>query len=48
MTAPIEQAAERVSALARDYRPPSFAHVPDPDSGILLCAFAHRSGYPGR
>ena len=48
MTAPIEQAAERVSALAREYRPPSFAHVPDPDSAIFLCAVDHRTGYRGR
>ena len=48
MTSPIEQAAERVSVLARDYEPPSFEHVPGPDSAIFLCAVDHRTGYRGR
>lgn len=48
MTSPIEQAAERVSALAREYIPPSFEHVPDADSAIFLCAVDHRTGYRGR
>lgn len=31
--------------LARSYRPPAFAHVPDPDAAIFLCAVDHRTGY---
>jgi hypothetical protein len=38
-------AAERVCELIRDYSPPSFDHVPDPDAAIFLCAVDHRTGY---
>jgi hypothetical protein len=38
-------AAERVRALAGEYVPPAFEHVPDPDAAIFLCAIDHRSGY---
>jgi hypothetical protein len=44
---PIERVAERVRELAADYGPPTFAHVPDPDSAIFLCAIDHRTGYQG-
>jgi hypothetical protein len=37
--------AERVRALAADYEPPDFAHVPDPDAALFLCAIDHRTGY---
>ena len=37
--------AERVRALAADYEPPGFAHVPDPDAALFLCAVDHRTGY---
>jgi hypothetical protein len=37
--------AERVRALAADYEPPGFEHVPDPDAAIFLCAVDHRTGY---
>ena len=40
--------AERVRALAADYEPPSFAHVPDPDAALFLCAVDHRTGYRSR
>jgi hypothetical protein len=40
--------AERVRELAAAYEPPSFAHVPDPDAAIFLCAIDHRTGYRGR
>jgi 4-hydroxybenzoate polyprenyltransferase len=40
--------AARVSELAVDYSPPSFAHVPDPDAALFLCAVDHRTGYRGR
>ena len=36
---------ERVRELALDYRPPDFAHVPDPDAGLFLCAVDHKTGY---
>ena len=37
--------AERVRELAADYEPPDFAHVPDPDAALFLCAIDHRTGY---
>src|SRR5206468_10415459 len=37
--------AERVRALAADYEPPGFEHVPDADAAIFLCAVDHRTGY---
>ena len=40
--------AVRVSELASGWEPPTFAHVPDPDSALFLCAVDHRSGYCGR
>jgi len=36
---------ERARELARDYEPPGFAHVPDPDSALFLCAVDHKTGY---
>jgi hypothetical protein len=44
----LERAAVRVRALAEGYEPPSFDHVPDPDSALFLCAVDHRTGYRGR
>jgi hypothetical protein len=44
----VEPAAARVRELAAGYRPPTFAHVPDPDAAIFLCAIDHRTGYRGR
>jgi hypothetical protein len=38
---------ERVQRLGRDYDPPSFDHVPDPDAALFLCAVDHRTGYAG-
>jgi hypothetical protein len=43
--AAIARAAGRVRELARSYEPPRFAHVPDPDAAIFLCAVDHRTGY---
>ncbi len=40
-----ERVAERVTALSRDFEPPSFAHVPDPDAALFLCAIDHKTGY---
>ena len=36
---------ERIGELRAGYRPPDFAHVPDPDAALFLCAVDHRSGY---
>ncbi len=31
--------------LRAGYEPPDFAHVPDPDAAIFLCAVDHKTGY---
>lgn len=36
---------ERLIELRDEYVPPDFAHVPDPDAAIFLCAVDHKSGY---
>ena len=36
---------ERVRGLAASYQPPDFAHVPDPDAALFLCAVDHHTGY---
>jgi hypothetical protein len=41
----LERVAARVRELAADYEPPDFAHVPDPDAAIFLCAVDHKTGY---
>jgi hypothetical protein len=41
----VRRVAQRVRRLARDYQPPTFEHVPDPDAAIFLCAIDHRTGY---
>lgn len=46
MNAPaLERAADRVRRLATGYELPEFAHVPDPDAALFLCAVDHRTGY---
>jgi len=35
----------RVAELSASYSPPDFAHVPDPDAAIFLCAVDHKTGY---
>jgi hypothetical protein len=45
MGSPVPTLTERVRALAAPYRPPDFAHVPDPDAAIFLCAVDHKTGY---
>ncbi len=40
--------ARRVRELAAAYEPPSYAHVPDPDAALFLCAVDHGTGYRGR
>jgi hypothetical protein len=39
--------AARVRELASGYVPPDFAHVPDPDAALFLCAVDHKTGYRG-
>jgi len=39
------RAAGRIRDLLAGYEPPSFGHVPDPDSALFLCAVDHRTGY---
>lgn len=41
----LERVATRARTLAVTYRPPDFAHVPDPDAALFLCAVDHRTGY---
>lgn len=36
---------ERVVELGAAYEPPDFAHVPDPDAALFLCAVDHKTGY---
>ncbi len=40
-----EGVAARVRELYANYDPPDFAHVPDPDAALFLCAVDHRTGY---
>lgn len=40
-----EAVPTRVLELRAGYRPPDFAHVPDPDAALFLCAVDHRTGY---
>lgn len=35
----------RVRELADGYEPPDFAHVPDADAALFLCAVDHKTGY---
>src|SRR5215218_4760488 len=46
--AAVERVAELVRGLASDYERPSFAHVPNADAALYLCAVDHRAGYRGR
>jgi hypothetical protein len=41
----LERVVARVRELLGGYEPPEFAHVPDPDAAIFLCAVDHRTGY---
>ena len=43
--AAFDAVCSRVLELRSDYRPPDFAHVPDPDAALFLCAIDHRTGY---
>ncbi len=41
----LDRTAARVRNLAQTYEAPDFAHVPDPDAAIFLCAVDHKTGY---
>jgi hypothetical protein len=41
----LDAVADRVRDVASDYTPPTFDHVPDPDSALFLCAADHHTGY---
>jgi hypothetical protein len=41
----LDRAAERVRELAARWEAPDFAHVPDADAAIFLCAVDHKTGY---
>jgi hypothetical protein len=41
----LSAAAERVRELAAGWQAPDFAHVPDPDCALFLCAVDHSTGY---
>jgi hypothetical protein len=40
-----DAACARVRELRAAYQPPDFAHVPDPDAALFMCAIDHRTGY---
>jgi hypothetical protein len=40
-----DRVVARVRGLRRGYTPPDFAHVPNPDAAIFLCAVDHKTGY---
>jgi hypothetical protein len=44
----VSRVVARVRELAATYGPPDFAHVPDPDAALFLCAVDHKTGYRGR
>jgi hypothetical protein len=44
----VRRVCDRVGLLAAEYEPPSFSHVPGPDSALFLCAVDHKTGYRGR
>jgi hypothetical protein len=41
----LDEVVARVRELRAGYVPPDFAHVPDPDAAIFLCAVDHKTGY---
>jgi hypothetical protein len=44
----VSRVANRVRELAEPYEPPTYAHVPDADAAIFLCAIDHATGYRSR
>jgi len=41
----LRRVGDRVRELLAEYTPPDFAHVPDRDAALFLCAVDHRTGY---
>ena len=41
----LERVVARVRELAKDYEPPTFAEVPNPDAALFLAAIDHQTGY---
>ena len=41
----MKRVVARVKKLAKDYEPPSFDHVPNPDAALFLSAIDHQTGY---
>jgi hypothetical protein len=41
----LKRAVVRVKDLAKDYEPPTFAEVPNPDAALFLGAIDHQTGY---
>jgi len=42
---PTATVARRLRELWASYEPPGFAHVPNPDAALFLCAVDHKTGY---
>jgi hypothetical protein len=41
----LKRVVARVSELAKDYEPPTFDEVPNPDAALFLAAIDHQTGY---
>ena len=41
----LKRVVTRVTKLAKDYEPPTFDHVPNPDAALFLSAIDHQTGY---
>ena len=41
----LKRVAARVEELVRDYEPPTFVEVPNPDAALFLAAIDHQTGY---
>jgi hypothetical protein len=45
MSGALDRVVARVKELAKDYDPPGFAEVPNPDAALFLAAIDHQTGY---
>jgi hypothetical protein len=41
----VKRVATRIKKLAKDYEPPTFEEVPNPDAALFLAAIDHQTGY---
>jgi hypothetical protein len=41
----VKRVSARVEGLTKDFEPPTFEHVPNPDAALFLSAIDHRTGY---